>query len=240
MKLNLLARRLRLRAELFYFRLTKKPIVHFIHIGKTGGSAIKAALRNQRITPQCAIILHRHRTRLKHIPPGEKFFFFLRDPVAKFVSAFYSRKRQGMPKYRQPWSPEETRAFARFETPNALALALDSPDAETRQAAQDAMKSIHHINKSYWFWFKDEATLRSRRDDILLIGFQETLDQDFAALKRMLDLPDTILLPHDDVSAHRNKADVDKRLDEEAIRNLKTWYQKDYEFIELCKSLKAG
>src|SRR6056297_3418392 len=70
----------------------KKP-VHFLHIRKAGGTAIKEALKD--IAVKQNVILHPHKTRLKDIPEGEKVFFFLRNPVSRFVSGFNSRLREG-------------------------------------------------------------------------------------------------------------------------------------------------
>ncbi len=46
-----------------------------------------------------------------------------------------------------------------------------------------------------------------------------------------------IELPDDDIQAHRNPGDLDNSLENDAIKNLKHWYKKEYEFLALCKSL---
>ena len=79
----------------------------------------------------------------------------------------------------------------------------------------------------------------ARQSDILFIGFQETLNEDFLLLKRILNFPDEVTLPDDEVVAHRNPTGVDKRLDDQAIRNLKAWYRRDYQFLELCQKVAA-
>ncbi len=69
--------------------------IHFIHIGKTGGTAVKYALQDYNATVlgcRYEIILHNHNFKLKDIPIGEKFFFFVREPIDRFISGFYSRK----------------------------------------------------------------------------------------------------------------------------------------------------
>src|SRR6056297_1213665 len=98
----------------------KKP-VHFLHIRKAGGTAIKEALKD--IAVKQNVILHPHKTRLKDIPEGEKVFFFLRNPVSRFVSGFNSRLREGKPRYNSPWNEGEKVAFSRFPTANDLAEA---------------------------------------------------------------------------------------------------------------------
>ncbi len=224
------------RAAQAVLRARGKRPVQFIHVGKTGGSAIKSALRPHRKHGSYVIILNRHPVRLQDIPAGDRVVFFLRDPLSRFVSGFYSRQRKGMPRHFSPWSPEEELAFGRFTSPNALAVALSSDDTTERLNARKAMKSIEHVRNSYWKWFEDEEYFRSRLNDIFFVGFQETLDADFGKLVEKLGLPADVSLPTDEVSAHRNPAFLDYELDPIAARNLREWYADDFEFIALCRT----
>ena len=70
----------------------ERPL-HFLHIGKTGGTAVKHALKP--VAAAGHLMLHGHDVRLHDVAPGEQVFFFLRDPLSCFVSAFYSRQREG-------------------------------------------------------------------------------------------------------------------------------------------------
>lgn len=210
--------------------------VHFLHIGKTGGTAIKAALKAH--PPDVTLHVHPHRFRLANVPRGERVFFFVRDPLSRFVSAFYSRKRKGLPRYYFEWSKGEAEAFAAFETPDALASALASPDKKLRKRARVAMRQIRHLQSSYLDWIGSERALLARLDDVLLIGLQEELGTDFQLLKRLLGLPPAASLPTDDRIAHRNPAGADKRLSAEAEANLRAWYAKDIAIYDLCKRLR--
>lgn len=224
-----------LKLERKYQKLIGKQFIHFIHIGKTGGTAIKYALEPFLKSGKYIIYVHSHSFKLQDAPEGEKVFFFLRDPIKRFTSGFYSRQRQGQPRMFFPWSPEEKAAFEYFKTPNQLALALSSTDNEERSKATIAMHSISHVRSHYWDWFKDETYFLSRVKDIFYIGFQETLQDDFEILKRKLQLPGVASLPIDEVHTHRNPTNVDKKLDMESILNLKNWYAKDYEFMEFSR-----
>lgn len=211
--------------------------VHLLHVRKTGGTAVKHALAPCAGTDRCRIELHPHGTRLRDVPPGESVVFFVRDPIDRFVSGFFSKQRQGRPRYDNPWTPDEQAAFERFASPNALAVALSSADEAVNAAAVRAMKTIRHVKSSYWDWFEDPAYFRSRVPDIFFIGFVETLDADFARLRDKLGLPAGVTLPEGDVEAHRNPRDLDRSLVAEARRNLEAWYARDYAFLELCRSL---
>jgi len=215
------------------------PLLHFLHIGKTGGTALKFVLENA--PSDCfQIKLHRHPVRLSDIPAGEKAFFFVREPISRFVSGFYSRKRKGSPRYASEWSPAETAAFQRFETPNHLATALSSTDPEEKEAAREAMQGIGHVNTSYWDWFQSEAYFQSRLGDVFFIGCQNCLPADFETLKRKLRLPEAARLPDDDLNSHRNPQGLDKRLEPVALENLREWYARDFVFFDFCRGNAAA
>jgi len=195
---------------------------------------LKHALQQQPVTRQYAVVLHPHRIRLRDIPERERVFFFLRDPVRRFISGFYSRQRQGQPRIFSPWSEEEREAFRLFHTPNELALSLSAGRREEKTAAERAMRSIQHVRDSYWYWFESQEYFLRRRQDILFIGRQESLAEDFELLKQALGVSARLSLPSDDLSAHRNPPHLDTHLEEAAVRNLEEWYQADYRFLELC------
>ena len=209
-------------------RLRGRRHVHLLHVGKTGGTAVKAALEHHA-SPALQIHLHRHSTTLADVPVGEPFFFFVRDPLQRFASGFYSRQRQGQPRYFYPWTDAEQAAFERFDSPGALGEALSSPDCE---AAIRAMTSIRHVRDGYATWFVDEGHLESRRDDLVFVGSQEHLGEDFERLKTVLQLPDALALPDDPTRAHRRPASMSGPLSETAESNLRAWYEPDYRFLD--------
>jgi hypothetical protein len=213
----------------------QKLIVHFIHVRKTGGTAIKEALKDVSETQRYKLKLHRHAKKLRDIPYGEKVFFFLRDPVSRFVSGFNSRLRQGRPRYNYPWNENEKIAFACFPTANSLAENL----FQKSQAIdpQWAMEKIRHVNSTYAEWFDSIEYLNSRKEDILFIGFQETLEQDFSIIKKQLGLPENITLPQDDFLSHKTPDNFNVSLSEQAMQNLREWYATDYDFLNFCAEL---
>lgn len=215
----------------------KKADAHFLHIGKTGGSAIKAALTAFPQTPRYRLHLHKHEVTLADIPEGQKVFFFLRDPVSRFVSGFYSRQRKGQPRYFVEWTPGERAVYEAFASPNDLALALAQSCADPESPAVQAMSAVKHLGH-YNFWYRDIPYFKTRLEDILFVGFQDSLDADFTELKRLLGVSDHVALPTDDVSAHRNDATLDRRLDPEARIALEQWYAEDIAFIEYCRQLQ--
>lgn len=220
-------------------RITGRKFLHFLHIGKTGGSAVKFVLAGRPLGAGRVILLHEHDMTLDRIPAGEQVFFFLRNPVSRFASAFFSRQRQGLPRIFSRWTPDEAIAFQKFDSPNGLAEALSSDDGEIRGAAEHAMRSIRHINMSYSYWFRDDDYFRSRRDDIFFIGFQESLSADFATLMDRCGFPKRVRLPSDPVAAHRNPESLDRKLSQTAVKNLTQWYDADFRFIRICREFMA-
>jgi len=218
-------------------RLTGVRFVHMLHIGKTGGTAVKHALKPYRRTPGQVLKLHPHGIRLRDVPEGEGVFFFVRNPITRFVSGFYSRQRQGQPRHYSPSSPAESLAFAQFESPKSLAEALSSQDRTERLSAQHAMRSIEHVRDSYWDWFENEDYLLSRLPDIIHVGFQETLTADFEVLKSEPGLPPNVSLPTDAVLAHRNPKHLSYNLNATATENLRWWYRREWEFLNIVQKL---
>lgn len=219
-------------------RLHSRRFVHFLHIGKTGGSAVKHALEANRVTDDYAIILHNHEKTLSQVPRGEYAFFFLRDPIARYISAFRARLREDRPRYYYPWSPDERTAFEEFRTPDELARALAAQDAGIRTRAEAAMRAINHVNQPYTKWFASVDELNARAPDILFVGFQESLAADFEHLKAKLGLPADLALPRDPVAANRAPAQSASELSDLAIDNLRSWYAQDHALFAACKALR--
>lgn len=213
------------------------PKAHFLHIGKTGGTTVKGALKPHRHDGKYKLILHPHSTNLNDITVREKVFFFLRDPITRFVSGFNSRMRKGRPLYNYQWKAPEAQAFAHFETANELAEALSDHDANRRQEARQAMEGIQHVGDSVWKWFQDPHYFSSRIDDVLFVGFQESLESDFRRLLIVLELDGNIVLPTDPVAAHKTPAGFDQSISELGARNLRTHYATDIEFYKEMKGI---
>jgi hypothetical protein len=118
-----------------------------------------------------------------------------------------------------------------------LARALSSSDQDERRRAETAM-TMGHLG-SVWRWFGDEQTFLARQESLVKILFIETLDEDFSDLVEKLGLvarsPE---LSHDPKRSHRAPS-VHLPLEPEAVDNLRRWYRKDYEFLELCRSFEA-
>lgn len=201
--------------------------VHFLHIRKTGGNALKAALRP--VAEQCGLVLHAHATTLRDIKAGERVAFVVRDPVARFVSGFNSRLRKGRPLLNSKWSDGEEEAFARFKTANDLAEALTG--TELCDPARKAMHDIAHVKTSFADVLGSKDYVLERLTDIVWIGRTESLESDFEKLKQRLGLPHALALPSDPVAAHRTPDGFSTELSETGRKNVTDWYAADCAFV---------
>jgi hypothetical protein len=213
--------------------------LHFLHVGKTGGSALKYALRDAGWpdTPFGPLVEHPHRRRWNELPPDEPVFFFVRDPIDRFLSGFTARQRRGAPRYHFRWTEAESEAFSRFSSAQELATSLESPDPDTARAAHRAMRRIRHLRSQSWT-VGGPADLRPRLDRVVYIGRQETLDADWQNLQRILEVPDYIELPRDPVTANRTGDWSRDQIDDRARAALRRYYDKDYRLLDLCDDVR--
>jgi hypothetical protein len=217
-------------------RSARLPQAHFLHVGKTAGSALRSALLPHTTAGAYRVTFHSHNVTLRDIPAEDAFFFIVRDPVARYVSAFYDRTRQGKPRYDQPLDGDRARALRALrlgEPPRRGARLGGSRDPRVRR---EGHAQHGHVKKSYWDWFIDEPTLRSRQDRILFIAFKDTLSEDLPALLESLRLDPRISLPTDDLQAHRSP-DSRVELTPRARTALREWYAADYDFVAIRREL---
>lgn len=212
--------------------------VHFLHIRKTGGTALSEALRP--FADAHGIILHEHSAKLCDVPHDHRVVFFVRHPLPRFVSGFFSRLRCGLPRHYYKWNDAEVEAFRHFQKANELAEALSATDPKVLERAHQAMIGISHIKNTYRDWFSGTEELDERLGSIVLIGLQEKLSTDFDYLKTFFKLPATLSLPADDTLAHRTPVEFDRNLSPLAVRNLSQWYAEDIRFYDYCLQLRAS
>ena len=199
-------------------RRNGQQVAHMIHIGKTGGIAVRNAFAHARNSPTHRVRFWGHTFRLWDVPARDQFFFFLRDPVDRFVSAFAYRANQGTPLFPDPWTKAEQRAFERFSIPEELGRALfEDPLADA------AMR------------FRDEDYFLSRIDGLLLVGRQETLVEDVERLSRLVGV--TATPPIGDSEANRTPSTIDRTLSPLAREKLTTWYASDYRFLDVLEEV---
>ncbi|MCB1444688.1 MAG: sulfotransferase family 2 domain-containing protein [Rhizobiaceae bacterium] len=214
-----------------------------LHIGKTGGTAANAVIKenNKRGVGEF-VRCYKHRVGLRDVHDEnmcERLMFFIREPVARYISAFNSRLRMGYPRHHGEWGPNEAIAFETFKTPNQLAEALGSEDAKVRDEALFAMNAIRHLRKAYQHYLGSVDLLGQEKDRIYFIGTTETFDDDFSLLRKLLGIDPSIALPTDDYGAHRTPDGFEKTVSEAGRRNVQAYYKEDYEIYHWCLKRRA-
>jgi hypothetical protein len=221
--------------------------VHLIHVSKAGGTSLRYAIRAARVRTEAQLTSpwgevwgHDHRFRFPDVPRDDKAVLMLRDPVSRFLSGYFSRRRKGAPRYLIEWTEAERQSFEWFPTPQALADALAEPSGELRERAEFAMQSIRHLNRPMTHWTGKPAYVRKHIDKVLYVARQETLDADWERLKELLNLPREQMLPQDAITAHRTTYDGDLEISEKGVDALRSWYADDYELLEIGEEIRNG
>lgn len=209
----------------------------FLHIGKTGGSAVKVAIRQHfELTGQQDVSNLGHGARLEEILENKiklKLCFIVRDPVSRFVSAFNSRLRGGRHGVGQ-WTPREEKVFMQFATPNDLAEALSSSDEMLKIKAEKAMNAVGHLKRNLVYHLGSVEVLEAAKHQIAFIGDQRSLDDDFARFKLIVGLRPDIELPKDQTGAHKAPETMSKNLSQSGAQNIRQHYRRDYPILEWC------
>ncbi len=215
------------------FRSRNDDIVHFLHIGKCAGTAIKdLATQINAIPHGPRIIGHGHSKKLADLPCDSKYFFSIRDPITRYYSAFYMRKSKEQPRLYREWSEGERNAYSTFTEANDLAESL-FVDSDLGTKAFFAMQSIGHL-KSQHTWFNLNEIINTRPP--ICIVRREKIDLDIAYLLKSLNIDDKLSLPADPVRSHRNNYDKSPPLSQKAKKNLEVWYSIDIEYYKKLDS----
>jgi hypothetical protein len=207
--------------------------IQFLHIGKCAGTQIASlAEKINAMRNGIKIVKHRHHVTLAALPRDAEYFFSIRSPETRFISGFYSRKRNGRPRFDFEWTPSEREAFSSFHHANDLAEALFIDGAAGRLAFA-AMQSIRHIAINQSDYFKHCGDFLNNRAPVTIIR-QEYFERDIGVLAGKLGLDVLPPLETDPVAAHKNDYAGLRPLSELAKENLRKWYAQDFEFYRHC------
>lgn len=213
--------------------------VYFLHIGKAAGSQVKhmmAQVNAVRVDIRFRALTHD--VVLADLPEPSDYFFSIRNPITRFRSGFYSRKRFGRPLNDILWTPHEATAFGNFEHAAELADALFAPGEAGLKAAA-AMKSIRHTAQDQIDWFALAGDIFTVRPPVWVLR-QEHLEADIKILFDRLGLEFTPEPRRDAKGAHANDYSDIPELSETGIANLKRWYAQDFAFYDAVETWMAS
>jgi hypothetical protein len=187
-----------------------KPFI-FIHIGKCGGSTITNILRNHNIK------FDRVHVARPQYQSDKKYLISLRNPVERFVSAFYWRKRLVSTKQKDRFYGEYN-FFQKFTT---------IEDVINNDITTLRKNYVHHIKEDISFYLGDFV---NQCDPTNVIGIvcTENLNKD---IENIFDIKAR------GVHINNNKKNK-KELQEKYRESLKKYLYKDYLIIEKLNNLK--
>lgn len=209
----------------------REPI-HYLHIGKTAGNGIKTRCNAiERFAPDIRFVLHSHAMSLRKIKGNQRYFFSIRNPVTRFQSAFYERKRRGRTGGNL-WSADEARSFSYFEHASELAEAIfDS--SQRGVLARAAMHSIGHLRKFQHEWFFPSGHFLEIRPPVWIIR-QEKFSVDFSRFVQELGIEDFEFEEPPTMTTKVTDYSNIPALTDMAIENLQRWYIVDIHFYQDC------
>ena len=217
----------------------RRRVVYFLHIGKAAGSQVKQMMA--QVNREADGVLMKalaHDVTLVDLPEPSDYFFSIRDPISRFRSGFYSRKRRGRPLNDIAWTPHEQTAFANFEHAADLAEALFASGEEGMKAAA-AMKSIRHTAQDQIDWFALAGDIFTVRPPVWVLR-QEHLEADLKVLLDRLGVDFAPEARRDAKGAHANDYSGIPDLTETGIANLRRWYAQDFAFYEAVETWMAS
>ena len=209
----------------------------FLHISKNAGTQITGLSKQIEALTGKVILDYGHEARLKEIDVSMPYFFSIRDPIARFKSGFYSRKRKGRPRYNNEWEENEACAFSDFEHANDLAESLFEKGLRGQKALM-AIESIAHTSRHQIQTFVFSGYFIEKRPPIWIIR-QDNFEEDFECFLRKADIGlglSDLVIGTDAKSSHRNSYDGIPELSSKAKNNLSRWYIRDIEFYRVCEA----
>lgn len=214
----------------------------FIHIGKCGGTTI---------IEQSDLKEYHHKRNYKN---NEKYFFWLRNPIARFVSAFYMSYNiinadtshlninnltleNCLAPYRIRFKMTHNFAFSKrydflvnyFKTANELAESITSKNEKKKKLALELMNSKKgNIFKGIGWYLYNGDFIKKNHDKIIFVGSIENMNDDIMKLNKLLNLK---IDPTKKIRNNNNNND--KYLSPKAIENIKKFYKNsDYQALQ--------
>lgn len=214
-------------------RTSSRVEIAFLHIGKNAGTQIRHIAQQINQNGNLEIIGFPHHTKLIDLPKDMPYFFSIRNPISRFKSGFYSRKRKGQPRLNIPWTEHEAIAFNTFQHANDLAEALFEPGHFGTKAIE-AMQSIVHTSMQQIDWFQRTGSFLEKRPPIAIIR-QENFSNDIQLFLHRIGVKN-VHISSDPKIAHSNTYQNLPEFSTKAISNLKIWYARDFAFYNMCEA----
>lgn len=243
-----------LNYSIYDFLLTGNEI-HFIHIGKCGGTTINSFLRISETH-------HRKPPLIKLL----KYIIWLRNPIARFVSSFWFIQVRAYSYYIKYICGDKNNEFIKsfeksydvkvskkdLEIHLELIKRFDNPTDFAKKIFEilnnknDKLNSLlnpnryslaNHLAQSIGFYLDNGKFIENNYNNIFFVGTVENINEDFKKLLNKLNTNTNF----SQLINKRNNQDYifyDKYLSKKAIENIKEFYKGDYEALKMLKDYK--
>lgn len=208
--------------------------IKFLHIGRTGGTTLTQIIQNNSILKKKIEILGH----FQKIDEYDKIIFAIRNPITRFISAFYHRKNKVerlVNDGRSSYVPiKERAAFKHYQNIGSLLSDLFSDNFCNVNKAKFALRNIMHLGKigTYRFWFKN-IKKPVKKNVFFIIKF-ENYKSDLLKLLKNLRVK-IKRIPHFRPSKLNKDVIV---LNNELEKKLILFLEDDYIFISMLKRNK--
>ena len=191
-----------------------------IHIGKCGGSTVRAELNKKGLK-----YVEKHITQVK-FQRNKKYIIVIRNPISRFVSAFNWRyKLVVRDKVQANRFEGEKVRLEKYETVNNLAENIYTPEGKLYLDFRKPENYIHHITEDINFYI-GKFLRECASENIIAVLTTETLKKD---LKNNFDI---------DLESHLKKNTQKTQLSNSAIKNLVSYLKNDFECIDKLNDMK--
>jgi glycosyl transferase, family 25 len=195
-----------------------KETYHFIHIPKNGGSSMVNILKNSSIP--ITYIGH------NYLNINENEIIILRDPIDRFISAFYYRI-QNLNHISNPTKYKI--ANDKFKTVNQFIESLTDKTSKNYNYAklifenQENNTVNNNLIKTRWIFSEQTSWINNPK---FILRFSH-LEEDFNKCLKDIGHNKYVSLPKKNSSVHK-----DKNLSKNSLAFLKEFYKKDFELLE--------
>jgi len=216
---------------LFKTRLNlNKNLIYYIHIGKTGGTLLKSIFLNKKNN----IYSLSEDTKLYELDTNQKYIVSIRDPISRFISAFYSRRNKSEIYSKQFFSIEAI-GFYLYKNANNLAEDLYSKNILKTILSHISMRCIPTLNENIFYWF-DIQDLKKNPPSFIFEN--SSFIEDWKIFSEKFGFHKQEIF--NNVDKENRTIGKEEYLSEKAKENLKRYYKKDIKIYNYCLKLKKS
>ena len=147
----------------------------FIHIGKTGGSTVGSFLKKH-------LFIKEIHNRTPVYNPNTKFIIWIRDPIKRFISAFYWSKHRCSCKNNVEehclqfnCNKEEEEVINKYETVNEISNKLYDKNGNLVNEVVNDIYKLNHTNTGHAWYLLHNDFIHKAKDNIIFVGTQLSL-----------------------------------------------------------------